>query len=104
MSRLRERLSLGVPLGVLVITVLAVPVMVLGDNGLPRHRRLVAQVEAQHQENLRLGRQLLQARAELDAFTNDPRARERAVREELGWVRPDEIIVEVPALPTASHP
>ena len=37
-----------------------------------------------------------QLEAALEAFNRDPRARERAVREELGWVRPDEIVVEVP--------
>lgn len=102
MTPLRERFILGVPLAVLAMTIVAVPVMVLGSNGLPRHRRLRAQLEAQRQENVRLARQLLQLRAEFQAFTTDPRARERAVREELGWVRPDEVIVEVPtgALPS----
>ena len=36
-------------------------------------------------------------RSELEAFQRDPRARERAVREELGWVRRDEIVVEIPS-------
>ncbi len=101
MAPLRERFILGVPLAVLAVTLVAVPVMVFGDDGLERHRRLRAQLEAQQQENLRLGRQLVQLRAEFVAYTQDPRARERAVREELGWVRPDEVVVEVPlhALP-----
>lgn len=96
MTPLKERFILGVPLAVLAVTLVAVPVMVFGANGLPRHRRLRAQLEAQRQENVRLARQLIQLRAEFSAFTDDPRARERAVREELGWVRPDEVIVEVP--------
>lgn len=103
MSSVRERFSLAVPLAVLVVTIISVPVMVLGPNGLPRHRRLAAQIEAQQQENTRLARELYTVRAELNAFANDPRARERAVREELGWVRPDEVIVEVPSQPGA-HP
>lgn len=97
MAPLRERFILGVPLAVLAVTIVAVPVMVFGDDGLARHRRLRAQLEAQRQENTRLARQLIQLRAEFTAFTTDPRARERAVREELGWVRPDELVVEVPA-------
>lgn len=101
MSSARERLSLSVPLAVLVATLIAVPVMVLGANGMPRHRRLAAQLDAQQQENRRLARELLTLRAELDAFSNDPRARERAVRESIGWVRPDELIVEVPTQPHA---
>ena len=102
MTTLRERFALGVPLAVLVVTIVAVPVMVFGTDGLPRHRRLRAQIEGQKEENRRLARQLLHLRAEYEAFTHDPRARERAVREELGWVRPDEVVVEVPtnALPS----
>ncbi len=86
------------------MTVIAVPVMVVGPNGLPRHRRLAAQIEAQREENLRLGRQLVQLRTEYSAFTTDRRARERAVREELGWVRPDEVIVEIPGQPAHAQP
>ncbi len=96
MTPLKERFILGVPLAVLALTMVAVPVMIFGDDGLARHRRLRAQLDAQRQENVRLARQLIQLRAEFDAFASDPRARERAVRESIGWVRPDEVIVEVP--------
>lgn len=92
-----ERMIVAVPAALLVIAVVGVPVMVLGSNGLPRHRRLAAQLHAQREENRRLTRQVLQLEAELEAMQRDPRARERAVREELGWVRPDEIVVEVPS-------
>jgi cell division protein FtsB len=91
----RDKLVFGVPLAVLAITLIAVPVMVLGPNGVTRHRRLRAQLEGQRQENVRLARQLIHLRAEFQAFSDDPRARERAVREELGWVRPDEVVIEV---------
>lgn len=101
MPPLRERFILGVPLAVLALTIVAVPVMIFGPNGVPRHRRLRAQIESQRQENRRLSRQLVHLRAEFEAYTSDPRARERAVREELGWVRPDEVVVEVPALSRA---
>lgn len=96
MSPLRERLALALPLAVLALAVVSVPVMVLGPDGVSRHRRLAAQLDAQRQENRRLARDLLQLRREYDAIANDPRAVERAVREEIGWVRPDELIVEVP--------
>lgn len=95
MKGLRERIALAVPTTVLILATVGVPIMVLGPNGLPRHRRMAAQLTAQREENHRLARQTLQLQAELDAFEHDRRARERAVREELGWVRPDEIIVEV---------
>jgi cell division protein FtsB len=96
MSRVRDRIALGVPTALLVTAVVGVPAMVLGPNGLPRHRRLDAQLTAQLEENRRLHRVATQLQAEFDALQHDPRARERVVRDELGWVRPDEIIVEVP--------
>ena len=103
MSPLRQRFALVVPLAVLAITVVSVPAMVLGPDGLRRHRRLSAQMEAHRQENRRLARELLRLNGELEVFSRDPRARERAIREELGWVRPDEVIVEVPAAPPRSR-
>lgn len=98
MNGLRQRIALAVPTTVLIIATFGVPFMVLGPNGLPRHRRMSAQLDAQREENRRLARQVLQLQAELDSFQHDRRARERAVREELGWVRPDEVIVEVPTV------
>lgn len=96
MTTLREKIALGVPAAILVVAVIGVPLMVLGNAGLPRNRRLLAQLDAQREENRRLAREVTHLEAELDAFNHDVRARERAVREELGWVRPDEIVVEVP--------
>jgi cell division protein FtsB len=98
-SPLRDRFALAIPTVLLASAVIGVAIMVLGPNGLPRHRRLAAQLHAQLEENRRLARQVQALQAELDALERDPRARERAVREELGWVRPDEIVVEVPAVP-----
>ena len=97
MDALRTRLTLGLPLLLLLVTVIGVPTMIFGANGLPRHRRLRAQLASQLEENHRLASDLLRLRTELEAFQQDPRARERAVREELGWVRRDEIVVEIPA-------
>jgi cell division protein FtsB len=99
-STVRERIALAVPATILVLAVVGVPVMVLGSEGLPRNRRLVAQLDAQREENRRLAREVQQLDAELEGFNHDVRARERAVREELGWVRPDEIVVEVPSRDT----
>jgi len=97
MASWRDRLALVIPLSLLALAVVSVPTMVLGPDGLSRHRRLSAQLTAQRGENRRLARELLQLRLELEAMRDDPRAVERAIREEIGWVRPDEIIVEVPA-------
>jgi cell division protein FtsB len=41
---------------------------------------------------------------ELEALRGDDFARERAVREELGWVRPGEVLVKVPTRDGADLP
>lgn len=102
-ASLRDRLALGIPLAVLGLAMIAVPTMALGPDGVARHRRLSAQLSAQRGENRRLARELLQLRRELEAMREDPRAVERAIREEIGWVRPDEIIVEVPVQGMPRH-
>ncbi|MDP3277786.1 MAG: septum formation initiator family protein [Deltaproteobacteria bacterium] len=97
MKSVRERIALVIPAAILVVAVVGVPVMVLGQEGLPRHRRLLAQLDAHREENRRLAHEVAHLEAQLQAFGQDVRARERAVREELGFVRPDEIVVEVPS-------
>lgn len=70
------------------------PLRVIGGGGLARARRLGAdleqlraQVETQRQRNKQL-------REEAAALRLDPKALERAARDELGWVRRGEIVFE----------
>ena len=73
------------------------------ESGFPTWLRLRDEV-AQAEERIRaLERQNMVLREEVAALRTDPFAQERAVREELGWVRPGETLVRVRGAGTTSE-
>lgn len=80
----------------LVIGVLAYA-WLLPESGFPTWLRLRQEVTQAEQRIELLERQNHALRDEVVALQRDSFAQERAVREELGWVRPGEILVRVPA-------
>jgi cell division protein FtsB len=66
------------------------------DDGVDTWRRLHREVEeAQARARVLEGRNEAR-RAEIEALAADPFVQERAIREELRWARPGEIVVRVP--------
>jgi cell division protein FtsB len=61
-------------------------------DGLRRHRRLEVQVRKVAAENLEVGVEIARLRRQVRALQGDPAALERAAREELGFVRPGELV------------
>ncbi len=68
---------------------------VVDPDGLRKHlrleadgRRLAAENRELHQENIRLSR-------EARALAGESAALERAAREELGWVKPGEVVIQL---------
>jgi cell division protein FtsB len=68
----------------------------LPESGFPTWLRLREEVADAEQRIHALRRQNEVLREEVAALQRDPFAQERAVREDLGWVRPGEILVRVP--------
>ena len=66
------------------------------ESGFPTWLRLRDEVEQAEDRIRTLERQNTVLRDEVAALRMDPFAQERAVREELGWVRPGETLVRVP--------
>ncbi|MDJ0865130.1 MAG: septum formation initiator family protein [Myxococcota bacterium] len=66
------------------------------DAGIPTWLELREEVAGAERrlETLRAGNAAL--REEAAALRGDPAALERAVREELGWVRPGELLIRIP--------
>ncbi|MBE2253343.1 MAG: septum formation initiator family protein [Myxococcus sp.] len=62
------------------------------EGGFRRYLRLSQDVKALKDRNKRLGDDNARLRREVEALRDDPRALERAAREELGLVRPGEIV------------
>ena len=63
--------------------------------GFRRHARLKAQAESLAQRNAQLRGAYLRRGREIEALRNDPTAIERAAREELGFVKPGEIVIHL---------
>lgn len=87
----------------LVVAVLAYA-WLLPESGFPTWLRLRQEVTQAEQRIELLERQNHALRDEVVALQRDSFAQERAVREELGWVRPGEILVRAPAGALADAP
>lgn len=75
-------------LGALAVAALAL----FGDDSISRLRSLRAGVDAQQRVNRELGAKVDSLDSEVRSLQRDPRALERAARNELGLARPDEAI------------
>lgn len=62
------------------------------EGGFRRYLRLSQDVKSLKERNKRLGDDNVRLRREVEALRDDPRALERAAREELGLVKPGEIV------------
>lgn len=90
MSSPRQRKIVLLYLGVLALLAGA---SALDPDGIRRHLRLSAEVARIREENARLASENARLVREAVALRSDPVAIERAVREELRYVRPGEIVV-----------
>jgi cell division protein FtsB len=62
------------------------------EGGFRRYARLSRDVVALREKNAKLSQKNAQLLAEIEALRKSPEAQEQAAREELGFVRPGEII------------
>ncbi len=84
----------GLPLAVLTISVVAVPVLVLEPEGLPRMRALEKELQGVQAENADLRRDVTRLRGEVKDLREEPAAVERIAREQLGLVRKSEVVFQ----------
>ncbi len=91
---MNDLLLRGLPLAVLTISVVAVPVLVLEPEGLPRMRALEKELTGVRDENAELRRDVGRLRAEVRDLREDPAAVERIAREQLGLVRKSEVVFQ----------
>jgi cell division protein FtsB len=83
-----------IPLGLLVITSVAVPLRLVED--MPRYLELGAQIARVTGSNAQLEREIQALSQETEVLRNDARAIERLARDELGMVREGEIVFQFP--------
>ena len=91
---MHDALLRGLPLAVLTISVVAVPVLVLQPEGLPRMRALEKELDGVKSENSELRREVGRLRTEVKDLREDPAAVERIAREQLGLVRRSEVVFQ----------
>ena len=72
----------------------AVPLRILAEEGLPRYRALQAEQVDLDAQNERMRREVRDLQREVEALRSDPGAIERIARDELGMVRPGEVIFQ----------
>jgi cell division protein FtsB len=82
------------PIAMLSLALIAVPVLVLEPEGLPRLRALQAELSSVDAQNDELRRDVTRLRAEVRLLRDDPAAIERIARGELGMVRKSEVVFQ----------
>lgn len=84
----------GLPLSVLTVSLIAVPVLLLEPQGMPRMRALDKELQAVEAENVELRRDVARLRNEVKELRDNPTAVERIAREQLGLVRKNEVVFQ----------
>lgn len=84
----------GLPLALLTVSLIAVPVLVLEPEGMPRMRALDKDLKEVEAENAELRRDVARLRAEVKDLRENPVAVERIAREQLGLVRKSEVVFQ----------
>ena len=84
----------GLPLAVLTISLIAVPILLLQPQGMPRMRALEKELRGVDAENIELRRDVGRLRLEVKDLRENPAAVERIAREQLGLVRKSEVVFQ----------
>jgi cell division protein FtsB len=93
-SRPEDFLQRTLPIAMLSLALVAVPLLVLQPQGLPRLRGLQKELDAVNLENDELRRDVNRLRLEVTQLRDDPAAVERIARDELGMVRKSEVVFQ----------
>jgi cell division protein FtsB len=95
-SRFPSAFGWILPFLVLVVAIVAVPMRVLDEQGLPRYRALSDELRDVSSENERLEREVQRLEREVRDLRSEPETLERIARDELGLVRPGELVFQFP--------
>jgi cell division protein FtsB len=93
-SRHADFVQRTLPIGMLALSLVAVPVLVLQPQGLPRLRALQKELDEVDAQNADLKREVTRLRVEVKELRDDPAAVERIARDELGMVRRSEVVFQ----------
>ncbi len=94
LARPEELVQRTLPIAILSLALIAVPVLVLEPEGLPRLRALEKELDQVTAENADSSREVERLRVEVRELRDDPAAVERIARGELGMVRKSEVVFQ----------
>ena len=84
------------PFSLMVMAIMAVPTLVLDEQGLPRYRHLRGELQELRESNEELVREIATLKGQIEALRSDPAYVERIARDELGMVRAEEFVFQFP--------
>ena len=96
MGRVSSALAFLLPFALLVTAIVAVPLRILDEQGLPRYRALTEELREVEAQNDRLEREVRDLALWVEALERDPAAIERIARDELGMIRDGELVFQFP--------
>jgi cell division protein FtsB len=96
MPRVGQALGWVLPFGLLAYVIVAVPLRMLDEEGLPRYRALRAELHEVRRDNQRTRREIKELQRTIHRLKTDPSAIERLARDELGMLREGEIRFQFP--------
>ncbi len=82
--------------GLLLLNVILIYAILFSSHGIQGYRRQNEQVRELEEKILKLKTENQKLFELIQSIKGDPKAQEKLVREELGWVREDEIVLEIP--------
>lgn len=94
MSRFAHALGWLLPSFLLVLSIVAVPLLVTGERGLPRYRALREELAEIELGNERLRGEVRVLSREVERLRGDPEAIEQIARDELGMVDDEELVFQ----------
>ena len=80
--------------GLLVFTMVSVPLLIFDDKSYPRYQSLKTELSRSEANRAQLEREVEALKRRVDRLKNDPHAIERIARDDLGMVRPGELIFQ----------
>lgn len=87
-------LGLVLPLGLLALALVAVPLRILDQEGLPRYRALRGELSELRQANAATRREIRALKRRVERLRSDPAAVEAIARDELGMLREGETLFQ----------
>ncbi len=96
MSRSGQAWSWLPPFALLLSVIVAVPLRMLDEHGLPRYRALRTELHSVRKSNRQMVREVVALQKAVEKLKRDPLAVENIARDELGMIRDGEILFQFP--------